>query len=209
MKFYENKEFYCLNRDVRLKAYSKVSMDEQWKYPWADYLKINSYKFQSKIDNMFQMEKDAFGMSKMAPLRILMYNNNNKTIVEMENTKTNEKFWTCIEDNNLLNPFEIKVELSFVDGINHLLQYPCVLTIIPMTCQSVSWFDVAAQRTSVPIQIKVNEIMYESERFYLKIYTLFFATFMNLDLTQDSIYLLNFTGEKCFSCFYISILNLY
>ena len=209
MKFYENKEFYCLNRDVRLKAYSKVSLDERWEYPWANYLKINSYKFQSKITNMFQIEKNSFGMSKMANIRISMYNNYNKTIVEIENTRIDKKFWTCIEDNNLLNPFDIRVNLSFLDGEDRLLHFPCVLTIIPMPRHSVSWFDVGAQKTCVPVQIKVSEIIYESERFFLKIYPLFFTTFTNLDLTQDSVFLLNFTGEKCFTCFYLSILNLY
>ena len=138
-----------------------------------------------------------------------MYNNYNKTIVEIENTRIDKKFWTCIEDNNLLNPFDIRVNLSFLDGEDRLLHFPCVLTIIPMPRHSVSWFDVGAQKTCVPVQIKVSEIIYESERFFLKIYPLFFTTFTNLDLTQDSVFLLNFTGEKCFTCFYLSILNLY
>lgn len=160
---YEKREVICVNcPDYKI---SSVCLLNNGAVDCVVDGKSCPLSFISTLDDMNNKS------SSINNLSYRLYNDFDKTFIELYNSLNHKKFVHQIINNTLSMPFEIKATITIKDYPINSFNMDATICFIPNSFES-SWFDVADGISLLQVDIKVYEMSfhYKNEKFNCKPY---------------------------------------
>lgn len=205
-------KFRCINyRNIGVNVLTSLENNYpllQWSHPFIHSLKVRSSLFPTPILSSFGDQLKGF--TRMSRLQYRIYNLGEKTFFEIKDQK---KFIVEIENNYLLMPFEMKIELSVQDSERNEFDYPCNLYVVPTDCSKGSWYDVAEGSIYICIFLKIFRMCMPISKYQsVDIYTFLNSKFYQARSSRarnDCVLLYGSKPQNLFYCSYFCTYHLF
>lgn len=148
--------FYARRYIVNILDYN----DKIYFYDSLNMKKTEHPKIMNTVSSINFNDDRLEGTSRITKLKIRLFNNFDKTSIEIQ--INNENFIHVIDNNMNLSPLQFMIQSHIYDETNKELEYPLLLCIIPDINNKSSWLDIADNMDHCICEIRCYEIIFTS-----------------------------------------------
>jgi len=153
MNFYQIQKLYCINSYLLFIA---LEFKKDKKKPSIHSFMINNLKLQ-RLGSLDWGSSQQLGFSKLNYFEYRFVNDFDATFFEIiENNRIKR---LKIADNTFFLPIDFQIELTLFDYLNHILEVPCKINIIP-NLKKTSWHDLADRIDYIIVSFEMEDILF-------------------------------------------------